>query len=83
MEQAKKKIWPSLQRIIELFTRKILLSSQKYGLRSGIRDPEKNYSGSRGPKGPRSRIRNTGFRALQYSQEMASRSLLNKCIPVP
>jgi hypothetical protein len=64
MEQAKKKIWPSLQRIIELFTQKILLSSQKYGLRSGIRDPEKNYSGSRGPIGPRSWIRNTGFRAL-------------------
>ncbi len=37
----------------------IPLSSQKSGF--GIRDPEKNYSGSRGQKGTGSRIRNTGF----------------------
>jgi hypothetical protein len=33
----KKKIWPRFQRIIELFTPKIAISSQKYGFR--IRDP--------------------------------------------
>jgi hypothetical protein len=37
----KKKIWANFQRIIELFTQKVSLSSQKYGF--GIRDPEKTY----------------------------------------
>jgi hypothetical protein len=41
----KKKIWANFQRIIELFTKKIVNSSSKYGL--GIRDP-----GSRGQKAP-------------------------------
>jgi hypothetical protein len=36
-EVLKKKIWANFQRIIELFTQKVSLSSQKYGL--GIRDP--------------------------------------------
>jgi hypothetical protein len=35
----KKKIWANFRRIIELFTKKKSLSSQKYGF--GIRDPEK------------------------------------------
>jgi hypothetical protein len=35
----KKKIWANLQRIIELFTQKIAMSSQNYGF--GIRNPEK------------------------------------------
>jgi hypothetical protein len=51
-EMLKKKIWANFQRIIELFTQKLSLSSQKYGF--GIRDPEKTYPyhGSRiqGPK---------------------------------
>jgi hypothetical protein len=51
----KKNIWANFQRIIELFTQKLSLSSQKYGF--GIRDPEKTYSGSRGQKGAGSRIR--------------------------
>ena len=46
----KKKILANFQRIIELFTQKIVTNSQKYGF--GIRDP-----GSRGQKGTRSRIR--------------------------
>ncbi len=44
-EVLKKKIWADFQSIIELFTQKLSLSSQKY--RFGIRDPEKPYSGSR------------------------------------
>jgi hypothetical protein len=36
-EMLKKKIWPNFQRILELFTQKLSLSSQKYGF--GIRDP--------------------------------------------
>ncbi len=36
----KKKIWAKFQRILEVFTQKLSLSSQKY--RFGIRDPEKN-----------------------------------------
>jgi hypothetical protein len=46
----KKKIWANLQRIIELSTQKLSLSSKKYGF--GIRDPEKTYPGSRGQKAP-------------------------------
>jgi hypothetical protein len=44
-ETLKKKVWANFQRIIELFTQKLSLSSQKYG--SGIRDTEKTYYGSR------------------------------------
>jgi hypothetical protein len=44
-EVLKKKIWANFQRIIELFTQKLSLSSQKYGF--GIRDPEKTYSKNR------------------------------------
>jgi hypothetical protein len=65
-----KKIRANFQRIIELFTQKLSLSSQNMGLGSGIRDPrsgirdlEKTYSGSRipdpgskGQKGTGSRI---------------------------
>jgi len=65
-EMLKKKILANFQRIIELFTQKLSLSSQKYGF--GIRDPEKNPfripdPGSRGQKGTgsRIRIRNTAF----------------------
>ena len=38
-EVQKKKIWANFQRIIELFTQKIVTNLSKYGL--GIRDPEK------------------------------------------
>ncbi len=41
----KKKILASFQRIIELFTLKFAITSQKYGF--WIRDPEKTYSESR------------------------------------
>ncbi len=63
-EMVKNKMWANYQRIIELFTQKLSLSSQKYGF--GIRDPEKKPipdPGSRGQKGTgsRIRIRNTGF----------------------
>jgi hypothetical protein len=63
-EVLKKKIWANFQRIIELFTLKLSLSSQKYGFGirdpgSEIRDPEKPIPdpGSRGQKGTGSRIR--------------------------
>ena len=39
----KKNIWANLQRIIALFTQKLLLSCQNYGV--GIRDPKKTYPG--------------------------------------
>jgi hypothetical protein len=60
----KKKIWANFQRIIELFTQKIVTKLSKIGVwdpGSEIRDPEKPYSGSRGQKdtGSRLRIRNT------------------------
>jgi hypothetical protein len=58
----KKKILANFQRIIELFTQKLSLSSQKYGF--GIRDPRSGIRkkpfpdpGSRGQKGTGSRIR--------------------------
>jgi hypothetical protein len=47
VELVEKKIWASLQRIIEIYTIKLSLSSQKYGC--GIRDPEKTYSVSQIP----------------------------------
>ncbi len=49
-EVLKKKIWASFQRIIELFTKRIvkkLLKIWSWDPRSEIRDPEKTYSGSR------------------------------------
>jgi hypothetical protein len=60
-EVLKKKIWANFQRIIELFTKKIvkkLLKIWSWDPGSEIRDPEKTYSGSRiqGSKSTRSRI---------------------------
>jgi hypothetical protein len=60
-EVLKKKIWANVQRIIELFTKKIvkkLLKIWSWDPGSEIRDPEKTYSGSRiqGSKSTRSRI---------------------------
>jgi hypothetical protein len=58
----KKIIWANFQRIIELFTQKIVTKLSKIWVwvpGPGIRDPEKTYSGSLGKKGTRSRIRNT------------------------
>jgi hypothetical protein len=52
-EMLKKKIWANFQRIIELFTQKIVKNKLSKiwawdpGSESRIRDPEKNYSGSR------------------------------------
>jgi hypothetical protein len=46
----KKNIWASFRRTIELFTQKIVTKLSKMWVwdpRSGIRDPEKNHSGSR------------------------------------
>jgi hypothetical protein len=60
-DMLKKKIWPNFPRIIEVFTQKLSLSSQKYGF--GIRDPRSGIRkkpipdpGSRGQKGTGSRI---------------------------
>ncbi len=68
-EVLKKKIWDNFQRIIELFTQKIVNKLTKiwgWDPESEIRDPEKTYSGSRiqGSKRHRSRIRirNTVYR---------------------
>jgi hypothetical protein len=58
-EVLKKKIWANFQRIIELFAQKIVTKLSKVWVwdpGSGIRDPEKTYSGSRGQKGTGSRI---------------------------
>jgi hypothetical protein len=58
----KKKIWANFQRIVEVFTKKIvkkLLKIWSWDPGSEIRDPEKTYSGSRSQKGTGSRIRNT------------------------
>ncbi len=57
----KKKIWANFQRIIELFTKKIvkkLLKISSWDPGSEIRDPEKTFSGSRiqGSKSTQSRI---------------------------
>jgi hypothetical protein len=57
-EVLKKKIWANFQRIIELFTKKIVKAHKNMVLGSGIRDAEKIYSGSRiqGSKSTQSRI---------------------------
>ncbi len=59
----KKKIRANFQRIVEIFTQKLSLSSQKYGF--GIRDPRsgKNLFWIRDQKGTGSRIwiRNTVY----------------------
>jgi hypothetical protein len=49
-EMLKKKIWANFQRIIEIFTQKIVSKLSKIWIwdpGSEIRDPEKTYSGSR------------------------------------
>jgi hypothetical protein len=58
-EVLKKKIWATFQRIIELFTKKIvkkLLIIWSWDRGSEIRDPEKTCSGSRIPGSKRHRI---------------------------
>ncbi len=55
-EMLKKKIWANFQRILELFTQKIVTELSKIWVwirdpRSGIRDLEKTYSGSRRIRG--------------------------------
>ncbi len=62
-EMLKKKIWANFQRIIELFTQKTVtkLSKIGFGIRdpgSGIRDPEKTYSGCRIQGSKRHRVPN-------------------------
>jgi hypothetical protein len=55
----KKKIWANFQRIIELFTQKIVNKLSKiwvWNPGSEIRDPEKTYSGSRIQGSKRHRI---------------------------
>jgi hypothetical protein len=70
----KKKIWANFQRIIELFTQKIVTKLSEIWVwdpGSEIRDPEKPHSGSRiqGSKGTgsRIRIRNTAGSATSLS----------------
>ena len=58
-EMLKKKIWANFQRIIELFTQKIVTKLSKiwfWDPVSEIRDPEKTYSGSRIQRLKRHRI---------------------------
>ncbi len=72
-EVLKKKIWANFQRIIKLFTKKIvkkLFKIWSWDPGSEIRDPEKTHSGSRGQKGTGSRIRNTDA-LLTYSYILA------------
>ncbi len=59
-EMLKKKMQANFQRIIEVFTQKIVTKLSKIWVwdpGSEIRDPEKPYPGSRGQKGTGSRIR--------------------------
>jgi hypothetical protein len=59
-EVLKKKILANFQKLIELFTQKIVNKLSKIWVwdpGSEIRDPEKTYPGSRGQKGTGSRIR--------------------------
>jgi hypothetical protein len=61
-EMLKKKIWANFQRIIELFTQKIVSQLSKIWVRdpgSEIRKKPIPDPGSRGQKGTGSRIRNT------------------------
>jgi hypothetical protein len=62
-EVLKKKIWANFQRIMELFTQKIVTKLSKIWVwdpGSGIRKKPIPDPGSRGQKGTGSRIRNTG-----------------------
>ncbi len=43
----KKKIWANFQRIVEVLPKNFQYALKYMGLGSGIRDPEKTYSGSR------------------------------------
>jgi hypothetical protein len=55
----KKKIWANFQRIIEIFTQKVVNKLSKIWIwdpGSEIRDPEKTYSGSRIQGSKRHRI---------------------------
>ncbi len=62
----KKKIWANFQRIIELFTQKIVTKLSKvWGLGSGIRKKPIPDPGSRGQKGTGSRIPNRMFLGSQ------------------
>jgi hypothetical protein len=59
LQVVKKKIWANFQRIIELFTQKIVTKLSKICIwdpGSEIRDPEKTYSGSRIQGSKRHRI---------------------------
>jgi hypothetical protein len=63
-------MWANFQRIIELFTQKIVTKISivwVWDPGSDIRDPEKIYSGSRGQKGIGSRIRNTGVQYRKHA----------------
>jgi hypothetical protein len=63
-----KKIWANFQRVIVLFTEKMvkkLLKLRSWG--SGIRKKPIPDPGSRGQKGTGSRIRNTGAGTDSYS----------------
>jgi hypothetical protein len=80
-EMLKKIIWANFQRIIELFTQKIVNKLSKIWVwdpRSGIRKKPFPDPGSRGQKGTGSwiRIRNTGrqelYHRLAYTRSMCS-----------
>ncbi len=71
-ELLKKKIWANFQRIIELFTQKIvtkLLKLWVWDPRSGIRKKPIPDSGSRGQKSTGSRIRNTARNKAFYREK--------------
>ncbi len=71
----KKKIWANFQRIIELFTQKIVTKLSKIWLwdpGSEIRDPEKTYSGSRIQGSKRHRIPDPGSATLEKSRRKMS-----------
>jgi hypothetical protein len=59
-EMVRKEVLTNFQRIIELLTQKIVTKLKNMGLRSGIRDPEKTFSGSRIQGSKRHRIPDPG-----------------------
>ncbi len=88
-EMLKKKSLTKFQRIIEVFTQKIITKLSKIWVwdpGSEIRDQEKTYSGSRGQKGTGSRIRNTAlienFWALTRAEMRATAAKTPKRMPM-
>ncbi len=73
-EMLKKKIWANFGRIIELFTQKLSLSSQKYSMSlvSGIQDPGSGKNIFRNQGSKRHRIPDSGSATLVVRESVDS-----------